>query len=45
MKEEIRAIFRQWCKDEKLIINLESESLLVNELFNLFIINEREKTR
>lgn len=38
MKEDIRAIFRQWCRDEKLIVHVESESLLVNELFNLFKI-------
>lgn len=36
MKENIRAIFRGWCRDQKLIINIEEENLLINEIFGLF---------
>lgn len=42
MKEDIRAIFRNWCRGEKLIIPLESENLLVDDLFDLLRQRLRE---
>lgn len=35
MKEQLRFIFREWCKEEKLIVKQESENKLIDEIFNL----------
>lgn len=39
MKEDIRGIFRQWCKDMKLIVTPQDEALLIDEIF--LVVKER----
>ncbi|MFW9873013.1 MAG: hypothetical protein ACFFG0_07940 [Candidatus Thorarchaeota archaeon] len=41
MKEELRKIFRKWCADQKIIIQIQEEGFLIDALFNFILADKR----